>query len=171
MMAQLWSATAVSSNHGSDSNDEDTEARTADGDADVLAQRMDRRAVSRQQSRRRHSSRIAAGHFLDPSWRAAPARVGIPFQHFLRQHLFRFRLRPSPSHRLMMPLMPPRQHALLAMGFQQGHRSGTLLITASEPNNPLHEMTDDERKAEFQAWAKGEPRHQIPPPAWLTPNR
>ena len=68
----------------------------------------------------------------------------------------------------MMPLMPPGQHALLAMGFQQGHRSGTLLITASEPNNPIHEMTDDERKAEFQAWAKGQPRHDITPPDWLT---
>ncbi len=72
------------------------------------------------------------------------------------------------GHRLMMPLMPPGQHALLAMGFQQGHRSGTLLITASEPNNPLHEMTDAERQAEFRAWAKGEPRHQITPPDWLT---
>ena len=68
----------------------------------------------------------------------------------------------------MMPLMPPGQHALLAMGFQQGRHSGTLLITASEPNNPIHEMSDEERKAEFQAWAKGEPRHQITPPDWLT---
>jgi hypothetical protein len=75
---------------------------------------------------------------------------------------------PLDGHRLMMPLMPPGQHALLAMGFQQGRRSGTLLITASEPNNPIHEMTDDEHKAEFAAWAKGEPRHQITPPDWLT---
>jgi len=82
---------------------------------------------------------------------------------------FVFDLRlPLDGHRLMMPLMPPGQHALLAMGFQQGHRSGTLLITASEPNNPIHEMTDDERKAEFQAWAKGQPRHDITPPDWLT---
>jgi hypothetical protein len=29
-------------------------------------------------------------------------------------------------------------------------------------------MTDEERKAEFLAWAKGEPRHQITPPDWLT---
>ena len=75
---------------------------------------------------------------------------------------------PLDGHRLMMPLMPPGQHALLAMGFQQGHRTGTLLITASEPGNPIHEMSDAERQAEFQAWAKGEPRHQITPPDWLT---
>ncbi len=75
---------------------------------------------------------------------------------------------PLEGHRIMMPLMPAGQHALLAMGFQQGHHSGTLLITASEPNNPIHEMTDDERKAEFQAWSKGEPRHQITPPDWMT---
>jgi hypothetical protein len=75
---------------------------------------------------------------------------------------------PLEGHRLMMPLMPPGQHALLALGFQEGHRSGTLLITASEPNIPTHEMTDTERQAEFQAWAKGEPRHQITPPDSLT---
>ena len=76
---------------------------------------------------------------------------------------------PLDGHRLMMPLMPPGQHALLALGFQAGHRSGTLLITASEPNNPMHEMNDAERKAEFQAWAKGEPRHDLlTPPDWLT---
>ncbi len=75
---------------------------------------------------------------------------------------------PVDGHRLMMPLMPSGEHALLGLGFQQGHRSGTLLITASEPNNPIHEMTEEERKAEFQAWVKGEPRHQITPPDWLT---
>jgi hypothetical protein len=75
---------------------------------------------------------------------------------------------PVDGHRLMMPLMPPGQHALLALGFQEGRRSGTLLVTASEPNNPIHEMTEEERKAEFQAWAKGEPRHQITPPDWMT---
>jgi hypothetical protein len=76
---------------------------------------------------------------------------------------------PLEGHRIMMPLMPLGQHALLAMGFQQGHHSGTLLVTASEPNHPVHEMTDEERKAEFQAWAKGEPKQQmISPPDWLT---
>ena len=75
---------------------------------------------------------------------------------------------PLDGHRLMMPLMPPGQHALLAMGFQEGHRFGTLLITASEPNNPIPEMTDEERNAEFAAWAKGQPTRQITPPDWLT---
>jgi len=76
---------------------------------------------------------------------------------------------PLEGHRLMMPLMPKGQHALLAIGFQQGRRFGTLLITASEPNAPTHEMTESEREAEFQAWAKGQPRHEmISPPDWLT---
>jgi len=75
---------------------------------------------------------------------------------------------PLDGHRLMLPLMPPGQHALLAIGFQEGRRSGTLLITASEPPNPLHEMTEAERKAEFLAWSKGQPTHQITPPDWLT---
>ena len=72
------------------------------------------------------------------------------------------------GHRIMMPLMPPGQHGLLAVGFQEGHRSGTFLITASEPNNPLPEMTDEERMAEFQAWSKGQPKGQITPPDSLT---
>jgi hypothetical protein len=72
------------------------------------------------------------------------------------------------GHRVMLPLMPSGQHALLAIGFQEGRGSGTFLITASEPPNPLHEMSEDERKAEFQAWAKGNPSHQITPPDWLT---
>jgi len=76
---------------------------------------------------------------------------------------------PVDGHRIMMPLMPPGQHALLALGFQEGHRSGTLLITASEPNNPVREMTDEERTAEFQAWAKGQSRGEsLTPPDWLT---
>lgn len=75
---------------------------------------------------------------------------------------------PLEGHRVMMPLMPPGQHALLAIGFQNGRRSGTMLITASEPPNPIHEMTEEERQAEFQAWAKGEPRRMISPPDWLT---
>lgn len=75
---------------------------------------------------------------------------------------------PLDGHRMMLPLMPPGQHALLAMALQQGHRSGTLVITASEPLNPFHEMTGAERNAEFQAWAKGEPQHQITPPDWMT---
>jgi hypothetical protein len=72
------------------------------------------------------------------------------------------------GHRVMLPLMPPGQHALLAIGFQDGRRSGTFLITASEPPNPLHEMSEDERKAEFQAWAKGNPSRQITVPDWMT---
>jgi len=77
---------------------------------------------------------------------------------------------PLEGHRIMMPLMPPGQHALLALGFQEGHRTGTLLITASEPNSPVQEMSDEERKAEFQAWAKSQApaQHPILPPDWLT---
>src|SRR6516164_2219456 len=47
------------------------------------------------------------------------------------------------GHRIMMPLMPPGQHALLALGFQEGRRSGTLLITASEPKNAFQEINED----------------------------
>ena len=76
---------------------------------------------------------------------------------------------PVDGHRVMMPLMPSGQYALLALGFQQGRRTGTLLITASEPNNPIPAMSDEERKAEFQAWAKSQPSQQTNrPPDWLT---
>ena len=76
---------------------------------------------------------------------------------------------PVDGHRIMMPLMSPGQHALLGLGFQQGRRTGTLLITASEPNNFFPEMSEEERKGEFQAWAKSQAwsQQQTHPPDWL----
>ena len=75
---------------------------------------------------------------------------------------------PLEGHRMMLPLMAPGHHALLAIAFQEGRRSGTLVMTASEPPNPMHEMSESERQAELLAWSKGQPTHQITPPEWMT---
>ena len=65
---------------------------------------------------------------------------------------------PLEGHRVMLPLMPPGQHALLAVGFQEGDRSGTLLITASEPPNAVHEMIGERAPGGIPCMVEGRTR-------------
>src|ERR1035437_568741 len=44
---------------------------------------------------------------------------------------------PAQGHLIMLPLMPERQHALLALGFENASRSGTITITTIEPRPGL----------------------------------
>jgi hypothetical protein len=53
---------------------------------------------------------------------------------------------PLHGHRLMLPITLPGEHALLAVGFQEGTRYGTLKVTAGG-----HREEDDKRKAMEQA--------------------
>ena len=41
------------------------------------------------------------------------------------------------GHLVKLPLMPPRQHALLALAFEEGNRSGSISIDAIEPHEGL----------------------------------
>ena len=68
------------------------------------------------------------------------------------------------GHLLMLPLMPPKQHALLALEFERGTRRGSLLITASEPANEQYKMTAQERSEEIQRWTqnKASLREEMP---------
>ena len=118
-------------------------------------------AVSSEQSGRRLAAAAADGDVVDENGRASTAGVWLSGSESSYASTYFGFVIDLPialdGHRVMLPLMPPGQHALLAIGFQEGRRSGTFLITASEPPNPLHEMSEDERKAEFQAWSKGNP--------------
>ena len=124
------------------------------------------RTVSGEQPGRRPAAAAADGDLVDANGEPRLPESGYLSKTSYASTYFGFVIDlpiALDGHRVMLPLMPPGQHALLAIGFQEGRRSGTLLITASEPPNPLHEMSEEERKAEFQAWAKGEPEHQITP--------
>ncbi len=73
----------------------------------------------------------------------------------------------SVDQRIMLPLMEPRQHALLALSFKNGSREGSITITASEPSNPIPQVTEEQRQKAFQAWANRQPQLSREPPDWM----
>ncbi len=74
---------------------------------------------------------------------------------------------PVDGHRVMLPLMPSGQHALLALVTENGTHHGSLTITASEPSNPGYVMSEKERQEEFQRWAKNQPSVRQEMPDWM----
>jgi len=57
------------------------------------------------------------------------------------------------GHLLMLPLMPERQHALLALQFENASHAGTITITAIEPRPGLEAPTPEQQQQEFNNWA------------------
>ena len=57
------------------------------------------------------------------------------------------------GHLIMLPLMPERQHALLALQFENASHAGTITITAIEPRPGLEAMTPEQQQQEFNNWA------------------
>ncbi len=57
------------------------------------------------------------------------------------------------GHLIMLPLMPERQHALLALGFESARHAGTITITAIEPRPGLEAPTPQQQQQEFNNWA------------------
>src|ERR1035438_8173014 len=57
------------------------------------------------------------------------------------------------GHLLMLPLMPERQHALLALQFENASHAGTITITAIEPRSGLEVLTPEQQQQEFNNWA------------------
>src|ERR1035441_8352344 len=57
------------------------------------------------------------------------------------------------GHLLMLPLMPERQNALLALQFENASHAGTINITAIEPRSGLEALTPEQQQQEFDNWA------------------
>jgi hypothetical protein len=57
------------------------------------------------------------------------------------------------GHLIMLPLMPERQHALLALMFENARHSGTITITAMEPRAGLEGPTEEQQQQQFNSWA------------------
>src|ERR1039457_4829196 len=57
------------------------------------------------------------------------------------------------GHLIMLPLMPDRQHALLALQFENATHAGTITITAIEPHPGLEALTPEQQQQEFDNWA------------------
>lgn len=57
------------------------------------------------------------------------------------------------GHLIMLPLMPDRQHALLALQFENPRHAGTITVTAIEPRPGLEAPTPEQQQQEFNNWA------------------
>ena len=58
------------------------------------------------------------------------------------------------GHEVMLPLMPEKQHALLALQFEQGQQRGSITVTADDPV-PGHDVNiPDQRQKELDQWAQ-----------------
>src|SRR5579871_2609863 len=57
------------------------------------------------------------------------------------------------GHRVIMPLMPEKRHALLALQYEHGQQSGYLLVTADDPRPGFDVNTPEARQRELDSWA------------------
>lgn len=65
---------------------------------------------------------------------------------------------PIAGHRLMLPLSPPGEHALFAMGFQDGRRYGTLKVTADGNSAEYDQrITPDQMQQREEQIARSKP--------------
>lgn len=65
------------------------------------------------------------------------------------------------GHLIMLPLMPEKQHALLALGFENANHSGTITVTAIDPRPGLEAMTQEQQQQQFNNGASaGSPQQQ-----------
>jgi hypothetical protein len=57
------------------------------------------------------------------------------------------------AHMIMLPLMPSRQHALLALAYEEGTRHGTLTIAAIDPHAGMEVLSLEDQKKRIRDWA------------------
>ena len=60
----------------------------------------------------------------------------------------------SHGHQIMLPLMPERQHALLALQYEKDNRTGYITITAVDPHPGMEVNTPEEQEQQMKAWAR-----------------
>jgi hypothetical protein len=57
------------------------------------------------------------------------------------------------GHEIMMPVMPEKQHALLALQYEKGEHTGYIIVTASDPQPGQEINTPEKQRAELEKWA------------------
>ncbi len=55
------------------------------------------------------------------------------------------------GHQIMLPLMPEGQHALLAIGYQDGGRSGSMTVNAIEPSDNVDGAAAEAEQQRYEA--------------------
>jgi hypothetical protein len=58
------------------------------------------------------------------------------------------------GHEIMLPLMPDKQHALLALQFEQGQEKGSIMVTADDPAPGYNVNIPEERQKDLDEWSK-----------------
>lgn len=56
------------------------------------------------------------------------------------------------GHEIMMPVMPDKQHALLALQYEKGDRNGYIIVTASDPRPGEQINLPDKQEDELERW-------------------
>jgi len=56
------------------------------------------------------------------------------------------------GHEIMMPIMPERQHALLALQYEKGEHNGYIIVTASDPQPGQEINTPERQRQELEKW-------------------
>jgi hypothetical protein len=59
------------------------------------------------------------------------------------------------GHQIMMPVMPEKEHALLALQYEQNTRRGYIMVTAIDPRPGMQANTPEQQEAELKNWARG----------------
>jgi len=74
------------------------------------------------------------------------------------------------GHEIMLPVMPEKEHALLALQYEEGRRKGYIMVTAYDPA-PGADVKTPEKERELRGWAQAETQPagppQIPVPAFM----
>lgn len=56
------------------------------------------------------------------------------------------------GHEIMMPVMPDKQHALLALQYEKGDRTGYIMVTASDPRPGEQINIPDKQEEQLERW-------------------
>ncbi len=72
------------------------------------------------------------------------------------------------GHEIMLPVMPEKEHALLALQYEEGRHKGYIMVTANDPA-PGADVKTPEKEQELRSWAEartqpgGPPQIPVPP--------
>jgi hypothetical protein len=58
------------------------------------------------------------------------------------------------GHEIMLPLMPEKQHALLALQYEKDNHTGYIAVTAVDPHSGMEVLTPEQKEQQLKAWTR-----------------
>ncbi len=75
------------------------------------------------------------------------------------------------GHQIMMPIMPPKEHVLLALQYEKGGHHGSFMVTATDPRPGFDADIPEKQQEQLQRWADAgnnfPGQNQIPVPSFM----